>query len=155
MLGPSGPYPVGLGPMKTSNLVSHGHIRGGPFFEFFWSDVCSQSYEVKHASSPHTFGRCARARDSRSAKITVSIHWTVPSNFHFLAHPQKMHGLKDITRARTFTRFVHASEHVRKKIRKRKSCASSIPIWSVASVFSFSVRKGFKMAAEDQKNRQK
>ena len=87
-----------------------------------------EASSVKHASSPHTFGRCARARVGRSAKITVSIDWTVPSNFCFLAHPQKMHGLKDITRARTFTRFVHASEHVRKKIRKRKSCASSIPI---------------------------
>ena len=60
VLGPSRPYSVGLGPMKTSNLVSHGHIRGGPFFEFFRSDVCSQSYEVKHASSLHAFGRCTR-----------------------------------------------------------------------------------------------
>ena len=32
VLGPSGPYPVDLGPMKTSNLVSHGHIRGVCFF---------------------------------------------------------------------------------------------------------------------------
>ena len=67
MLEPSGPYPVGPRPMKTSNLVSHGHIRGGPFFEFFRSNVCSQSYEVKHASSPHAFSRCACARVSRSA----------------------------------------------------------------------------------------
>ena len=51
VLGPSGPYPVGLGPMKTSNLVSRGHIGGGPFFEFFLSDLCSLSYEAKQASS--------------------------------------------------------------------------------------------------------
>ena len=57
VLGPSGPYPVSLRPMPTSNLVSHGYIRGDPFFEFFRSDVCSQSYEVNHASSLHTFGR--------------------------------------------------------------------------------------------------
>ena len=69
VLGPSGTYPVGLGPMTTSNLVSHGHIKWGPFFEFFRSDVCSQSYEVKHASSPHAFGRCVGARVG-SAKIT-------------------------------------------------------------------------------------
>ena len=30
-----------------------------------------------------------------------------------------------------------------------KSFVSSIPIWSAASFFSFSVRKGFKMAAKD------
>ena len=35
VLGPSRPYPLGLGPMKTSSLVSHGHIRGGVCFWIF------------------------------------------------------------------------------------------------------------------------
>ena len=54
----------------------------------------------------------ARARVGRSAKITLSIHWTVPSNFYFLANPQIMHCLKDIMGTRTFTHVMCASEHV-------------------------------------------
>ena len=64
--GPSGHYPVGLGRMKTSNIVSHGHIKGGLFFFFFRSDVCSQSYEVKHASS---FTLLAAARTCMAAEV--------------------------------------------------------------------------------------
>ena len=44
----------------------------------------------------------AAARARKSAE--VSIHWTVPSNFCFLAHPQKMHCLKDITRVHIYVR---------------------------------------------------
>ena len=60
-------------------------------FDFFRSDVCEQSYEVKRASSLHAFGGCARVRVGRSVKITVCIHWTLLTNFNFLAHPQIMH----------------------------------------------------------------
>ena len=42
-----------------------------------------------------------------------------------------------------------------KKIIKWKSCASSIPIWKVASVFSYSVRKDFKITKNWQKTYQK
>ena len=39
-----------------------------------------------------------------------------------------------------------------KKWIKQKSFASSIPIWSVVPIFEFSVRKGFKMTKNWQKN---
>ena len=41
----------------------------------------------------------------------------------------------------TFQPFWRTSLPERKKNHKMKSCALSIPIWSVASVFSFSVKK--------------
>ena len=72
-----------LGPQSRA-LYFAMVILGGSVFKFFRSDVCSQSYEVKHASYLHAFDRCVRARVDRSAKITVSIHWTVPSNFQFI-----------------------------------------------------------------------
>ena len=36
-------------------------ILGGSVFDYFRSDVCSLSNEVKHASSLNIFGRCAQA----------------------------------------------------------------------------------------------
>ena len=42
----------------------------------------------------------------------------------------------------------------RKKWIKWKSCILSIPVWSAASIFSFSVRKGFKIS-ENLQNRSK
>ena len=38
----------------------------------------------------------ARVRVGRSAKITVSVHWTLLTNFYILAHPQIIHCLEDI-----------------------------------------------------------
>merc|ERR1712059_83057 len=66
----------------------------------------------------------AAARACETAE--VRIHWTVPSIFHFLAHPQIMHCVKDITRKRTFTRVTHASEHVGKKIINKLSLAKDL-----------------------------
>ncbi len=82
------------------------HIRGGPFFEFFRSDVYSLRFEVKHTSSLHVYGHRARARvhARRGAKIVVSIQWTLLTNFPFLHHPPFLHHLKTITKYRN----VHA-----------------------------------------------
>ncbi len=84
------------------------HIRGGPFFEFFRSDVCSLRYEVKHASSLHVYGRRARAHARRGAKIVVNIHWTLLSNFPFLHHPPFLHRLKTMTKYRNMHARLHA-----------------------------------------------
>ena len=93
-------------------------ILGGVCFLNFFDQMSVAKVMRSSALALLTLLAAARARVGRNAKITVSIHWTVPSNFHFLAYPQKMHCFKDITRARRFTRFVHASEHVGKKISK-------------------------------------
>ena len=53
----------------------------------------------------------ARTGVGRCVKITVSKHWSLLTNFNFLAHPQIMHCLKDITHAHTFTHVVRACEH--------------------------------------------
>ena len=74
------------------------------------------------------------------------ILWLIPKS-HILA--------KKVDFLNFFIHFGHfegLADWKGKKLIKWKSCASSIPIWSVASVFSFSVRKGFKMAAEDIQN---
>merc|ERR1712082_11917 len=73
---------------------------GGPFFEFFRSDVCSLRYEVKHASSLHVYDCRARAHACRGTKIIVSIHWTLLSNLPFLHHPPFLHRLKTMTKYR-------------------------------------------------------
>ena len=38
-----------------------------------------------------------------AARFGRSIHWTHPSNFDFLVHPQIMHCLKDITHTHVYT----------------------------------------------------
>ena len=76
-----------------------------PHFQlFFRSDVCSLRYEVKHASSLHIYGRCARTHARRGSEIVVSIHCILLINFYFLHHPQFLHHLKTITKYRN----VHA-----------------------------------------------
>merc|ERR1712239_67941 len=84
-----GPLAHHCGPSAQSHqhlkFGSPCHIRGGLFFEFFRSDVCSLRFEVKPTSSLH-------------------IHWTLLTNFHFLHHPQFLHRLKTIAKYRN----VHA-----------------------------------------------
>ena len=85
VLGPSGPYPVGLGSMKTINSVSHGHIGGVRFLNFL--DQMSVA-KVMRSSTLALLTLLAAARPRKS-----SINLTVLNNFHFLAHPQIMHSL--------------------------------------------------------------
>ena len=106
MLWPFGPYPVGLHSLKTSNLVSHCHIRGVLFLNFL--DQMSVAKVMRSSTlALFTLLAAARARES----VDVSIHWTVLSNFYFLVHPQIMHCLKDITHVRT---FMHVTQTVLK-----------------------------------------
>ena len=122
------PYIVGLWPIPNSiwNLVSPCHIRGGPFFDYLWLDVCSLRYEVKHASSLHVYGRCAHAHARRGAKIVVSIHWTLLSNFPFLHHPPFLHRLKTITKYRNV--------HARLRALRARACTYGSQIFFGASL---------------------
>ena len=72
VLGPSGPYSVGQ--WKPAIWFPMVKLGGSVF----------KNFEIR------------RLQVGRSAKITVSIHWTLLSNFHFLAHFQIMHCYKYI-----------------------------------------------------------
>ena len=113
-----GPLAHHCGPSAQSHqhlkFGSPCHIRGGPFFEFFRSDVCSLRYEVKHASSLHVYGRRARVHARRGAKIIVSIHWTLLSNFPFLHHHPFLHRLKTMTKYRNM--------HARLRALRARAC---------------------------------
>ena len=61
-------------PNNIQNLIYPSHIREGPFFELFRSDVCSLRYECKHTSFLHVSGCRAHAHARRSAKIDMNIH---------------------------------------------------------------------------------
>ena len=58
-----------------------------------------------------TFMASVRAHTCRGAKIVVSIHWTLLTNFPFLHHPPVLHRLKTITKYRNMharLRALHA-----------------------------------------------
>ncbi len=76
--------------------------------------------------------------------------------FYFMTFIPKLHILATRCQKSGFLPFLAHFGHFGglpywkgKKSIKLKSCASWIPIWNLASVFSFSVRKGFKITDED------
>ena len=68
--------------MPTSNLVSHGHIRGVRFLNFL--DQMSVAKVMRSSTlALLMLLAAAGARVGRSAKITVSIHWTPSDQLSF------------------------------------------------------------------------
>ena len=70
----------------------------------------------------------------RSEQIIVSIHWTLPSNFHFLLHSQIWHCLKTIAKYRKMHAPLCSLNH--------KYCSRSAKIiecihWTLLSNFIF------------------
>merc|ERR1711864_18167 len=93
-------------------------LGGARFFIFFLSDVCSQSYEVKHATSPHTFGRYARARVGRSeytldCSEQLSFSCLPPKNALFKRYYARAHVYAFRARFRARRKKIHKMKKLR------------------------------------------
>ena len=72
-----------------------------------------------------------------SVNIVVSIHWTLPSNFHFLHHSQTLHSLKTIAKYRNMDAHLCVlCQHACKYCYRSAEIILSIH-WTLLSNFNF------------------